>query len=84
MPPSIIRESFSLSGAVDCQKFLLEEQARQAWEDYLSRDSASGWASEARIRLQKLQQSQPGDLARNHSPPAIDDAAVEAALDWLI
>ncbi len=36
MPPSIIRESFSLSGAVDYQKFLLEEQARQAWEDYLS------------------------------------------------
>ena len=71
--------------ALALEALYLEDQARQAWEDYLARDSASGWAADARTHLQTLQQRvAPRDGARNNSPPPITDTTVEAALDWLL
>jgi CHAT domain-containing protein len=71
--------------ALALEALFLDDQARQAWEDYLLRDSPSGWASEARDHLQKLQQrAAPQDGARNNSPPPITDTSVEPALDWLL
>jgi CHAT domain-containing protein len=37
----------------------LTEQAKQAWTEYLARDSASPWAAEARTRLQELSKPTP-------------------------
>jgi tetratricopeptide (TPR) repeat protein len=71
--------------ALALEALYLEDQARQAWEAYLARDSASGWAADARTHLQALQQRvAPQDGARNNSPPPITDTSVEAALDWLL
>lgn len=71
--------------ALALEALFLEDQARQAWEEYLARDPASGWTSEAREHLQTLQQrATPHDGARNNSPPPITDTTVEAALDWLL
>ena len=68
------------------QSLYLEDQARQAWDEYLSRDSASDWAEDARRHLAALQRSATvrNDLARNNSPPAVSDTTVEAALDWIL
>ena len=71
--------------ALALEALFLEDQARQAWEDYIARDPDSGWANDAREHLQKLQQRPPPqDGARNNSPPPITDTTVEAALDWLV
>jgi CHAT domain-containing protein len=71
--------------ALALEALFLNDQARAAWDDYLSRDASSGWASEARAHWQKLQPApSPGDLGRNNSPPPIDETSVEAALDWLL
>jgi CHAT domain-containing protein/tetratricopeptide (TPR) repeat protein len=71
--------------ALALEALFLEDQARKAWEDYIARDPSSGWANEARERLQKLQQRvAPRDGARNNSPPPITDTTIEAALDWLM
>ena len=72
--------------ALALQSLYLEDQARQAWDEYLSRDSASDWAEDARRHLAALQRSATvrNDLARNNSPPAVSDTTVEAALDWIL
>ena len=75
--------------ALALESLFLEEQARQAWQDYVARDPGSEWANEARSHLEKLQRGagqrgpQP-DLARNNSPPPITDTSVETGLDWLL
>lgn len=40
----------------------LTEQAKQAWTEYLARDSASPWAAEARVRFEALSQPTPASL----------------------
>ena len=72
--------------ALALQALYLEDQARQAWDEYLSRDSASEWAEDARRHLAVLQRSENArnDPARNNSPPLIDDTTVEAGLDWML
>jgi CHAT domain-containing protein/tetratricopeptide (TPR) repeat protein len=72
--------------ALALQTLFLEDQARQAWDDYLKRDSTSEWAEEARRYLAALQRSanDRNDLARNNSPPPITDRTVEPALDWIV
>jgi CHAT domain-containing protein len=40
----------------------LVDAARKAWEGYLQRDSASGWADEARQHLEALPQPRPSSL----------------------
>lgn len=72
--------------ALALQALFLEAQARAAWEEYLSRDSGSDWAEEARRHLAALQRSAAVrlGLARNNSPPPIDDTTVELGLDWLL
>jgi CHAT domain-containing protein len=65
----------------------LVDAARKAWNDYLARDSASGWADEARRHLEGLpptrQSSAEDDRARvraalQEGPGAIDPLADEA------
>jgi CHAT domain-containing protein/tetratricopeptide (TPR) repeat protein len=71
--------------ALALEALFLEDQARQAWEDYLARDSSSGWANDARAHLQKLQkQAVPPSQGSDNSPPPITDTTVEAGLDWLL
>jgi CHAT domain-containing protein len=71
--------------ALALEALFLEDQARQAWEDYLARDSSSGWANDARAHLQKLQkQAVPPPQGSDNSPPVITDTTVEAGLDWLL
>lgn len=71
--------------ALALEAMFLNDEARAAWEDYLSRDSSSEWADEARAHLRKLQSTQASaDLARNNSPPPITATSLEPALDWLL
>jgi tetratricopeptide (TPR) repeat protein len=72
--------------ALALQALFLEDQARQAWDEYLARDSASEWAEDARRHHAALQRSENArtDPARNNSPPLIDDTTVEAGLDWIL
>jgi CHAT domain-containing protein len=71
--------------ALALEALFLEDQARQAWEDYLARDSSSGWANDARSHLQKLQkEAVPPPQGSDNSPPPITDTTVEAGLDWLL
>ncbi len=71
--------------ALALESLFLAERAREAWQDYLKRDTASDWATEARQRLQKLQAAAaPGEIARNNSPPLITPTSVEVAFDWLV
>jgi CHAT domain-containing protein len=72
--------------ALALQSLYLEEQAREAWQEYLARDASSDWAEDARRHLAALQQSENvrNEAARNNSPPLIDDMTVEAGLDWLL
>lgn len=50
--PSLLEASFNR--ALGLEEMLLPEQARQAWQSYLSLDSQSEWAKEARHHLQEL------------------------------
>jgi CHAT domain-containing protein len=52
----------------------LVEAARKAWQDYLQRDAASGWAEEARQHLEALP-------AERQSSAETDGARVRAALE---
>jgi CHAT domain-containing protein len=52
----------------------LDDPAKKAWEDYLARDAASGWADEARQHLDALKKVR-------HSSADDDKARVRAALD---
>ena len=72
--------------ALALQSLYLEDQARQAWDEYLTRDNTSDWAEDARRHLAALQRSASvrNDLARNNSPPAVSDTTVEAGLDWIL
>ncbi|MGE0862526.1 MAG: CHAT domain-containing protein [Vicinamibacterales bacterium] len=65
----------------------LNDQARQAWTDYLARDGSSAWAAEARTRLQELSKPTPADawagIARQlegEITPALAEAAVRAQM----
>lgn len=49
--------------ALALQYMKVPEQAREAWQNYLSRDPQSGWADEAKRNLQSLS-------SRNVSPPS--------------
>jgi CHAT domain-containing protein/tetratricopeptide (TPR) repeat protein len=51
----------------------LDDAAKKAWQDYLDRDSSSGWAGEARQHLEALNQI-------HHSSAEEDKARVRAAL----
>ncbi len=72
--------------ALALQSLFLEDQARRAWEEYLTRDATSAWAEEARRHLAALQRSGlvPADPARIDTPPPITDTTVEAGLDWVV
>jgi CHAT domain-containing protein len=71
--------------ALALEALFLEDQARRAWNDYLSRDSQSTWAEEARRHLAALQQGAAAPVNPSiNSPPAIDNESVEAGLDWLL
>ncbi len=52
----------------------LVDAARKAWEDYLQRDPASGWADEARQHLERLPKERQSSVVE-------DKARVRAALD---
>ena len=43
--------------ALALQALYLEDQARQAWDEYLKRDASSDWAEDARRHLAALQES---------------------------
>jgi len=65
----------------------LNDQARQAWTEYLARDGSSAWAVEARARLQDLSKPTPADswagIARQlegEITPALAEAAVRAQM----
>jgi CHAT domain-containing protein len=81
--PSALEPRFNRALAL--QALSLRDPARRAWEEYLSRDSTSGWAEEARRNLAALQTSDVGpvDPARNNSPP-VTDVTVEAGLAWVL
>ncbi len=63
----------------------LVDAARKAWEDYLQRDSSSGWAEEARQHLERLpkprQSSAEEDKARVRAVLEKRAAAVESLAD---
>jgi tetratricopeptide (TPR) repeat protein len=52
--PRLAEGWFNRASAFE-QMFLFDE-ARRAWQEYLSLDSSSGWAAEARRRLEQLSQ----------------------------
>lgn len=81
--PTLLEARFNRGLALEA--LFLEEQARRAWEDYVSRDSSSPWAEEAKRRLAALQQSAAEhERERNNSPPLLTANTVEAGLDWLV
>src|SRR3989441_9742891 len=73
--------------ALPLDRLHLVDASRNAWEDYLQRDSASGWAEEARQHLEALpkerQSSAEEDKARvrtalEQGPAAVDRLAEES------
>ena len=62
--------------ALALESLFLEEQARQAWQDYVARDPGSEWADEARRHLEKLQRG-----AEQRGPAAGSRAQQFAAAD---
>jgi tetratricopeptide (TPR) repeat protein len=48
------------NNAIALERLSLIGEARQAWQDYLTVDSSSGWATEARRHLESLTNSGPG------------------------
>jgi CHAT domain-containing protein len=69
--PSVLEALFNR--ALCLQAMSLTQQAREAWEKYLERDSSSQWSVEARIKLKLLDQ-QP----RAKSPPQVLEDFLEA------
>lgn len=71
--------------ALALEALFLVDQARTAWEAYLAVDHTSGWADEARRRLENLPvgATPVSDATRSHPPPLGNDT-VEAGLDWLL
>ena len=71
--------------ALALESLHLDDAARKAWEDYLQRDSASGWADEARQHLEarpKVRQSTvEEDRARVQAALAEGPAAVDLLAD---
>lgn len=61
------------------QRLALFNEAEAAWKEYLTRDSSSGWAGEARRHLQEVQ-----DILRRHSnyvqSPLLDPAELASLL----
>lgn len=68
--------------ALILERMELREEARKAWEGYLAVDGSSGWATEARARLQKLeprpQVNVLEELKRARSDPTAIAAVVRA------
>jgi len=60
--------------ALALERLYLVDAARKAWEDYLQRDSASGWAEEARQHLEALPKERQSSAEE-------DKARVRAALE---
>jgi CHAT domain-containing protein len=60
--------------ALALERLHLGDAARKAWEDYLQRDPASGWADEARQHLEAL-------ASKRQSSAEEDKARVRAALE---
>ena len=58
--PSALEGAFNRALALD--RLSLTAQARQAWTEYLARDSSSSWSSEARSHLEAL--DRPGAATR--------------------
>ena len=78
--PSLLEAWFNR--ALAATSLTLTDQARTAWREYLERDSASPWASEARRRLEELSRPTPaqawvsieGSLQRSIDGDAADYA----------
>jgi len=70
--------------ALALEALFLNADARRAWEEYLARDSRSGWADEARQHLEKLPQSGGRPDLGHDSPPPPMHTTTEAGLDWLL
>jgi CHAT domain-containing protein len=60
--------------ALALERLHLTDAARKAWDDYLQRDSSSGWAEEARQHLEALPKERKSSVED-------DKARVRAALD---
>jgi CHAT domain-containing protein/tetratricopeptide (TPR) repeat protein len=60
--------------ALALERLHLVDAARKAWEDYLQRDSSSGWADEARQHLEALPKARPSSAEE-------DKARVRAAVE---
>jgi CHAT domain-containing protein len=60
LDPNLLDALFNRALSLQEQK--LWKQAEEAWNEYLTHDSTSAWAQEARRKLAELQQRQPGEV----------------------
>jgi CHAT domain-containing protein len=80
--PAMLEGAFNRALALE--RLSLTAQARQAWMEYLSRDSSSSWAGEARSHLEALNRSPSADrwpavearLKRQVNPAVADEAVL--------
>jgi CHAT domain-containing protein len=74
--PAMLEGAFNRALALE--RLSLTAQARQAWTEYLSRDSSSSWAAEARRHLETL--SSPTALSQWPTIQTLLQRGVDAAL----
>ena len=85
LDPSLLEASFNR--ALIFQSMRPSEQAKQAWEEYLKKDSSSPWADEARRNIKLIeQQQQRGAATENENLQAFLQAFRDADDDaaWKI
>jgi len=81
LDPSL-REAW-FNRALAASALSLTEDAKAAWTEYLTLDSSSSWASEARARLEELAQPTPAqawEAIERSLGPSIDPATAERAV----
>jgi CHAT domain-containing protein len=61
----------------------LVDAARKAWEDYLQRDSSSGWAEEARQHLEALPKARPSSVEEDKARARAAVESGQQAIDRL-